>query len=321
MTRIAFSGAETNETSFFETLVSASIASGVSGMSGTYCYDLTGAFARIYKDVAAKDEYYAAFKFKHTGQTYNCVITFWNGTANLGSLRWNNNNTRFEAYRASSWIANGTATPTGVVLVEVHYKPHTSSGVFQVKVNGTLDIDFSGQTANSTLQVNKISFGRDPWDVGDGGFYVDDIILDDTNWIGDTRAQLIRASGAGDATQLTPSAGSNWDCVDELGNSATDYVSGTSADLLDLYALNNPVSIDTAKAVCVTAHIRATSGLKVQLAIKTHGTVYYSPSKDSPVPTGIGPVSHIWETNPYTAESWTNEELNDLQTGARIVSS
>ena len=57
---------------------------------------------------------------------------------------------------ATGAIAVNVGTP---VLIEVHYKPHNTEGVFQVKVGGILDIDFTGDTTDGATAIDGIRVG------------------------------------------------------------------------------------------------------------------------------------------------------------------
>jgi len=54
-------------------------------------------------------------------------------------------------------------------------------------------------------------------------FCIDNLIVDNAGWIGQTRIQGLAVSGAGTTTQFDPSTGSNYECVNEVPYSDTDY--------------------------------------------------------------------------------------------------
>ena len=59
-------------------------------------------------------------------------------------------------------LATGTmAVNVAPLLIEVHYKPHDTAGVFQVRVGGVLDIDFNGDTTDGATAIDGIRVGGD----------------------------------------------------------------------------------------------------------------------------------------------------------------
>ena len=125
---------------------------------------------------------------------------FLNGSTQLARVRRNPTTGFLEVRRGTG---SGTLLATGTIavnvgtplLIEVHYKPHDTAGVFQVRVGGVLDINFNGDTTDGTTAIDGIRVG------GDGGYYsscwFDNVVLDNAAWPGDTLIQAIRPSGPG----------------------------------------------------------------------------------------------------------------------------
>ena len=126
----------------------------------------------------------------------------------------------------------------------------------------------------------------------------------------------IRPNGNGDLIELSPSAGDNFECVDEIvADDNTTYVSkgGTSSYVTDLYNLNDPII--SGKILYIKAVERgyiASSNYYHKPVIKTHGVTYYGTDE-----TGNSYSEHIfyWGNNPYTGTPWTMDEINSLQAG------
>jgi len=100
----------------------------------------------------------------------------------------------------------------------------------------------------------------------------------------------LRPNAAGDLTQWDPNgATNNWECVDEEEpDFDTTYVEGGS-----LIGGAPPF----------------------YLMIKIGGKLYYSDNKS--LTTSYQSFSYVWEDNPYTQNSWTWNDINNLQIGIR----
>jgi hypothetical protein len=84
--------------------------------------------------------------------------------------------------------------------------------------------------------------------------WIDDVIFDDSTWVGPSSIQGLVPTGAGATTQFDPSTGSNYACVDEVPASDTDYIYTNTANDVDTYACGNLTgTINSVKAVQVQA--------------------------------------------------------------------
>lgn len=153
-----------------------------------------------------------------------------------------------------------------------------------------------------------------------GGIHKDNIILDDANWIGDTKIQAIHPTGAGTTTQWTPSAGANYTCVDEIPAVDTDWVETNTINLTDTYASSNLTGvIDNIKCVQVQARSMkegAPTPLNIDLVVNSAGTDYLSTDKAVQSVT-YKPIYFIWETDPATATPWLEATVNAAEIGIK----
>jgi hypothetical protein len=293
------------------------------GMFGGYCADLTGsngynAFLK-YNLVAAAEKYFA-FKVYPTLLGIR-ILTIYKDATVLMYLKQNSTSGKIEAYVGAGLVATGTAVLSinvNAYLIELRYKIADAGGVIQVKVNGVLDIDYSGDTKPGTdTQMNFLLLGFVSGSTV-GCYYIDDLIIDTANWIGDTRIQGIKPDGAGSSTQWTPSTGSNYACVDEIPPDDIDYVAINANDQLDLYSLANPVSaINTVKCVQIQARCNkegTPTPQNLKLAVRTHSTNYESAAQavQANFPKSL---AARWEVNPNTSTAWTLQELQDMEAG------
>lgn len=326
MARVFIDGFESRSADLWDSYNISSIVNDIPGMDG-YSVWLNAAYTFLSKDLPAADEYYVAFRYRPaTTSVGNNLLYFMNGSSVLGHLRRQTSGSYYlEACRGSSTIlATGSQSilANNTYLIEVRYKPHTSSGIFQVKVNGTMVIDYSGNTTDYSLQINRIRISSES--ATSYNHYFDNIVVDNANWPGDTRIQVLTPSGAGNSTQWTPSAGNNYECVDELPYSDSDYNSTGGANNMDLFAFSNLSGyIDSVKCVQVQARALYEGSpipTKLQLVVRSGGSNYFSSSKDVPN-TSAKSLSAIWETDPATSAAWTESGVNNAEFGYKAVTS
>jgi hypothetical protein len=324
MARVFIDGFESGGLGLWDTIGgTAAVNNSLSGRDGNYCLDCLGAGSGqkyLIKTIASKSALYVAFRFYPSNS--NRFFTFYNGTTKLGYVNLTALGGNVRAYRGDTLLATGTVTVNGSTwhLIEIHYIPATSGGVFQVKVNGISDISYSGSTTPGATTIDRIMVGHDDsaWPPG----YYDNVILDDADWIGDTKIQAIKPTAAGNSTQWDPSSGSNWDCVDEIPANDNDYVSTNSNDALDLYTFSDLTgSIEEVKCVQLQARtIRngAATPQNLQLAVRSGGTNYFSSSMAVPY---VNPKSFstIWQLNPNTSAAWSVSEVNAADFGMKAV--
>ena len=326
MARVFIDGFEAGDLKLWDLVVGAWIVSGIAGMDGTYCLSCD-AFGSYYahKYLPAAPEYYLAFRYRGSSAQYaSSMCYFFNGTTQLARLRRNPTSGFLEIRRGTG---SGTLLATGAiavnvgtpVLIEVHYKPHNTEGVFQVKVGGILDIDFTGDTTDGATAIDGIRVG------GDGTYYsscwFDNVVIDNAAWPGNTKIQAIKPAGAGNSTQWTPSAGDNYACVDEVPPSESDFIVTNTLDHLDLYAAGDLAgTIGSVKCVQLQALAKAEGSPtphNLQLAVRTNGADYFS--GDKAVPSSSTPLSNLWEANPATAAPWQEAEVNAMEIGVKAV--
>lgn len=327
MARVFIDGFESSDMSLWDFGYDVQFASGITGMTGT-CLNFTTGIRQIGKNIPANADYYVAFKWRPTGNAGgpNVIAYFTDSGGNtLGSLCIHSTGPVMSAYRGWS---NGTLLASSsagafslntTYLVEIYYKPHASSGSFVVKLNGNTIINFSG---NSGTTTNVCGFNLYSTQYSFAPAYFDDVIIDNANWIGSTYIQAIRPTGAGSNTAWTPSAGSNYACVDETTPSDTDYVSVNSNDQVDSYATGDLTgTIGTVKCVQVVARTRregTPTPTQLQHVLRSGGADYVGSTKFVPQ-YGFSALNNIWETDPADSQPWTDTKVNALEIGVKAV--
>jgi hypothetical protein len=224
-------------------------------------------------------------------------------------------------YRGSSLIA--TTSSLGLIAATWYYIEfkvyiHASTGAYDLRVgetsvlsNGSLDT-LAGATAE-LRQIRLTGSVSDP--------YFDDIYVNDSGFYGNVRVDAVFPDAAGDTTNWAPSAGSNYDCMNENPpNDDTDYVEDSVSAERDLYNYGSlPSGIGDIKGIQIATECRETDATTYSLktVIKSNTTVSADAGQV------IGSTSyiekrHISVTDPDTATAWTVSGVNAAQFGIEV---
>jgi hypothetical protein len=220
---------------------------------------------------------------------------------------------------------------TGVVQIDkwcyIEFKAtiDNSSGVYEARVN---EVDVCSGSGADTQQHASISTG--------GTIYVynrySNMQMDDfyylntsgsiaNDFLGDIRVDAIYPDGAGNSSDFTPSAGSNYECVDETqANDDTDYVSETSAGDHDTYSYGNLPSASGA-VYGIQQHAYARKDDAGSRSIKTvcrSGTTDYPNSNTHILSDTYDYYTDILEQDPDTAAQWTISGVNSAEFGVEM---
>jgi hypothetical protein len=204
-----------------------------------------------------------------------------------------------------------------------------------VRIDGT---SFASGTANLAGAPDRILWGDD---TGGSSFnqYFDDIAINDSTgsfqnlWPGEGSIIHLRPNAAGDNTDFSTNADSNWEAVDEVTpDDTTTRNSATSLDDIDDYNLSasgltsetiNCVQVgvryaftgDTTPPQFVT-RIKATASGTVEesSAISYLSTAYHTNANAAPRNYGLT----LYDLPGASTTAWTPTELDTAQIGVRI---
>ena len=252
-------------------------------------------------------------------------LAVYDGSTVQVGLRRNRTTGYIEAYRG-----DGTLLGTYQVAfsrdvwyhVELKATIHPSAGVLQFRVNEFLAIDLSGiNTRNSSHSyANKFGIGTNYHRMhGIDDLYVcDDSGSENNDFLGDCRIDTVLPSGAGNYSQWTPSAGSNYQCVDDaLFDGGTDYVSAATVGSKDSYACGNlPAGVSDIKALQVNVLAKRSDTAvitKVKPLVRIDGTDH----EQAETTLGISytDVRAVLETNPDTGLQWEKTDVDNAEFG------
>lgn len=153
----------------------------------------------------------------------------------------------------------------------------------------------------------------------------DDLFISDGIAAGDilgpVHIEYQTASGAGTTTQWTPSAGSNYQNIDEDGtNGDTDYNSDNVVGDKDTFACANFSNTGTVKAVQVSALARNDDVGTRSINLVLRSSADHDSAAKSVSSQTYAFKNAIWETNPDTSAPFTASELNGLEFGYKLAS-
>lgn len=206
--------------------------------------------------------------------------------------------------------------------IEIAATINNATGSYKLTVDGVVPNKSGGGTMDqsgldtqngATTTVDRVNSG--------GGIaidsYSDDHAIDAAgNAIGLGQVETLYPDGAGDLAQMTPSAGSNFQCVDEATqNGDTDFVSNAASSKRDCYTFQNRSVTGTPRAIQVTITAKLTSGTPTFKNFLRIGGVDYDGATTHTATSGYKCYAEVWNTNPATGLAWTDSDIDGLQAG------
>lgn len=196
-----------------------------------------------------------------------------------------------------------------------------SVGTMELWINGQLVLSFTGNNSNTGAA------SCDQWAIrATNGTRFDNILVYNETGAApnartpETRIYTELPNANGSAVGWTPSAGANYQCVDEQPNDGdTSYNSAGSAPLSDLYAY--PSTVPTGAIVYAVAaeyDVRKDDGgtNEVDPLVRSGGTTY-ARGEVRALTTSYQRFKSFWETDPATGSAWTPANANAAEIGIR----
>lgn len=300
-------------------------ASGITGMNGK-CYD-DATWGQKIITVPETGEFTATFKFRYRVAGNEAFCGFVNGASVHLQLEMNADGTidvtgpgGFGTHTTTDTIAIDTT-----VTIEFYGKIDASAGAYRLKINGVVankagggTMDQSGlDTQNgATTTINRWRLGGLNLDS-----YTDDHALDIVgNAIGPGQVETLYPDGAGDLTEMTPNAGSNWSQCDEATHDGdTSYVSNAASAKRDCYTFQNRSVVGTPRAVQVATTVKFTSGTPTFKNFLRIGGANHDGAITHTATSGYKTYVEVWSVNPATSLPWTDSDINSLQAGISAI--
>lgn len=239
-------------------------------------------------------------------------------------LRLNSDGT-FQAYSGGSSLgAKGTFTMSAATwtYLEIKVFIHASTGTYELRINGnpTPDITLTSLDTDSTgtPEVDSITLlGQSAAD-----FDYDDLYLDDATFHGDVFVETIVADGAGADADFTPSAGSNFQNVEELptDNDST-YNESNVVDDRDRFTHGDlPADTDVVLGVQVGIWCKKTTAGDREVRTLAHDGVTEGEGAAQTPGVDYTWLYDMFEDHPTDANPWTESEVNAGQFGYTVES-
>lgn len=210
----------------------------------------SGNAARIRRTIDDQATWFVGFGFRWSYSIYTGIPAIFavsdNGTDQVTAYILSDGRVRLN--RGATVLATSAFGLPQSVWYHMEFKVvlHGTTGIFECRLNGDVIVTFSGNTlSTANAFAAQIHIGSHIATSNSSAFYAldyDDLYMADgggaQNYLGDCRVQALSPTGAGATTGFTPSAGSNWDAVNDAANpnDDTDYVAA-SAVSTDTYAM------------------------------------------------------------------------------------
>ena len=241
-----------------------------------------------------------------------------------------NSSYNFQVYRNNTLLG----TTSGKTLsnqtehfFEMKVKVSNTVGTVEVWLDGTKILNLSNQDTmeGSNAYIRKVQLR--PF-YNDLITYFDDLYFLDTSGsapcndrLGDIRIDVCRPNGAGSHTDFTPSAGNNYENVDETyPDDDTTYNDGDAVAEQDSYALDD---LDALGATIFGVKSQVTckksdSGARGYKILTRSGGSDYLSSEINPATT-FATQAKIYETNPDDSAAWEEADVNGMEVGVEIT--
>jgi hypothetical protein len=259
---------------------------------------------------------------KNTGSGYAHFFCVEDGSTIQMSILWNADGTVTAKRGGYSGTSLGTstltATPNAWHYFDVKYVIDNSAGVVIVKVDGVEFLNLTSQDTNQTANAYAATLYPLQW-AQSAVVYLTDLYVDDATQHGDCRVHCLVPTGVGNYSQWTPSAGSNYACVDEKPPDTADYVSAGTAGKIDTYVVENlSVGAGTVYAVAGNFYCKKLDGGSRTIALATRLSSTDDAGSGIALPSDWAFIQDIKETKPGGG-AWAVADVNDAEMGQKMI--
>ena len=211
--------------------------------------------------------------------------------------------------------------------LEWRYYQANTGGRSEIRVDGVSLWDYTGDTKHST-SYNPYAFCIEMmvWAIGQ----IDDLYIVHVDgsgindFLGDCRVDTIVANGAGNSTDFTPSAGANYECIDDAPTDTANWVEAIGDADKDTYNYGSvPTGIDDAAIYGVSVQSVAkrtapSSNVALRNLLRSNSVDYQGSLTHSLADNWNNHKQDIWEIDPDDSGAWTQAKINACEFGMEL---
>lgn len=210
-------------------------------------------------------------------------------------------------------------------FIELRMRSSTSAGQAELRVNGEVFLNLSSQNTRRFGGLYKqFGLGAPRQSRSQTGLNFDDFYClnvsggINNSFLGDSRVDVLRPTGAGSNTQLTATpAGDNWDRVNEVDTDLNDFVTATAVAQRDTYAYSNLPSLNTptifgVQIVSLASKSDAGSA-NIKNIVKSGSSIFPGATQVLSVDTET--FLTVFDQNPDGSIAWTEAAVNAAEFG------
>jgi hypothetical protein len=239
---------------------------------------------------------------------------------------------RIAVQRSATTIATATTVmlPDVWYYIELKVTIADAGGVAQLRINGTQEVNFSGDTRNAGNASADRVFLQATSGSANADLHVDDVYICDgtgaaptNDFLGDVRIEAILPNGNGTTSQFDGSDGNqvdNYLLVDEaVPDDDTTYVESGDIGDKDTYAYQNLTpTTGTVYGVQIVPRARKTDAGTRSIVSVARLSATEVDSADKALSTTYMYLPDVRETKPGGG-AWTITDVNDAEFGVKVT--
>lgn len=277
----------------------------------------------------AQSTWVVGFGLYLLGTETNELMRFVDGDGTIQAAVSIGNDGTIRVYRGSYSSGTLLATSSNSLpiltwnFIEVKLSIADSGGTFEVRVNESTWINFTGDTKQTTqtTAVRIQIFGRGSDNAIDDLYICDGTGSANNNFLGDVRVDTVRPIGAGNYSEFSKQgSASNWDNLDDttIDSDSTYNYSNTVGQRDTLDCGNLPAITGSIFGVQVNMAARKddAGGRTLRSLTRVSSTDYEGASQN--VGTDYRVYRQVIEQNPNTTAAWTESEINTAEFGYKV---
>jgi hypothetical protein len=244
------------------------------------------------------------------------------------------NRVQIRAYRGTTLLDTATVTVScndqgAWFWISVLVTVNSSSGNVKIRLGpeSTLAMNFTGNTQNTgNTRIDQARVGAIQLNSGSGteimmdDFFITSALSSDSP-LTERRIQGAIVPTGNDVVQWTPSAGANWQNVNDINyNADTNYNSSNTSGQQDTFVTTWPNIGNVIHAVKVGAVARKDDAgtQNINVVIKVGANSYAS--ANFPIDTIYRRYSNTWLQNPATSSAWAQSDFSaNLKFGYKVA--